>query len=150
MHKILLLLPCVLLCSCVVSLKTERAPGVSVTDKHVFYVERHPKEDWGLHQMLADEIAMLGYKASAGEPGGQPPSADAIVTYDDKWWWDLSPYMLELNLHVLDARTRSMIVKTRNYRTSLARRNPRTMAKETVRATFGLPHKLSVWVPSHE
>jgi hypothetical protein len=150
MLKLLLLLPAMALCSCALSLKTERAPGVSVTDKRVFYVERHPEEDWGLHQILADEISMLGYQASAGEAGRQPSNADAIVTYNDKWWWDLSPYMLELNVRVLDANSRSLIVKTRNYRTSLFRRNPKTMARETIRATFGLPKKLTVFVPSRE
>jgi hypothetical protein len=121
-----------------------------VTDKRHFYVERHPEEDWGLHQILADEISLLGYKASAGEPGRQPAVADAVVTYDDKWFWDLSPYMLELNVRVLDAQSRSLIVKGRSYRTSLARRNPKTMARETIRAIFGQPKKLTVWVPSRE
>lgn len=149
MKRVFLLLP-LFLVSCVASLKTERIPGTSLTDKKLFYVERHPEEDWGFHQMIADEMCLMGYKAAAGEAGKAPPMADAIVTYDDKWFWDLSPYMLELNLRVLDAKTRSLIVKTRNYRSSLARRNPKTMARETLRATFGLPKQFTVWVPSHE
>src|SRR3954469_16362961 len=138
MPKLFLLLPVITLCSCATALKTERSPGTSITDKREFYVERHPDEEWGFHQILADEIALLGYKASAGEAGKQPRTADAIVTYNDKWWWDLSPYMLELNVRVLDAKSRSLIVKTRDYRTSLARRSPKTMAREAVRAVFGL------------
>jgi hypothetical protein len=58
--------------------------------------------------------------------------------------------MLELNVRVLDAQSRSLIVKGRSYRTSLARRNPKTMARETIRAIFGQPKKLTVWVPSRE
>jgi hypothetical protein len=141
---------CLLLSSCVTSLKTVQTPGTSLAGKKVFYVERHPEEDWGYHQMIADEMCMMGYTASAGEPYKAPANAEAIVTYDDKWHWDMSPYLLELNLRVLDPKTRSLIVKTRNYRTSLARRNPKTMAQEALRSTFGLPKKLTVWVPSKE
>jgi len=132
------------------SLKTQRSPGASLEGKRLFYVERHPEEDWGFHQMIADEMCMMGHTATAGEPNLAPASADAIVTYDDKWSWDLSPWMYGLDLRILDARTRTLIVKTSNRRGSLFRRNPKQMAQETLRASFGLPKKLTVWVPSSE
>jgi hypothetical protein len=139
----------IILSSCT-SLKTELTPGASLAGKNLFYVERHPEEDWGFHQMIADEMCMMGHTASAGEPHQGPAGIDAIVTYDDKWSWDLSPWMYGLDLRVLDAKTRSLIVKTSNRRGSLFRRNPKQMAQETLRATFGLPKKFTVWVPSKE
>lgn len=113
-------------------------------------MERHPKEDWGFHQMIADEMCMMGHMAAAGEPNHAPAGADAIVVYDDKWSWDLSPWMYGLDLRILDAKTRSLLVKTSNRRGSLFRRNPKQMAQETLRATFGLPKKFTVWIPSSE
>jgi hypothetical protein len=148
MKCFLLALP-LLFVSCT-SLKTERTPGASLEGKRLFYVERHPEEDWGFHQMIADEMCMMGYKASAGEPNQAPAGVDALVTYDDKWSWDLSPWMYGPDLRILDAKTRSLIVKTSNLRGSLFRRNPKQMAQENLRSTFGLPKKLTVWIPSSE
>jgi hypothetical protein len=142
-----LLLP--LLASCT-SLKTERTPGASLEGKRLFYVERHPEEDWGFHQMIADEMSMMGHKTAAGEPNHAPAGTDAIVTYDDKWSWDLSPWMYGLDIRILDAKTRSLLVKTSNRRGSLFRRNPKQMAQEALRETFGQPRKLTVWIPSKE
>lgn len=147
---LVLVLP-LLLASCVTSLKSERAPGASsIVGKKLFYVERHPEEKWGFHQTIADEMSMMGYKAAAGEPHQAPAGTDAIVTYDDKWYWDLSPYMYQLDLRILDPKDRSLLVKTVNLRTSLARRNPKQMAQEALRETFGQPRKLTVWIPSKE
>jgi hypothetical protein len=144
------LLP-ILLSSCVqTTLETEHAPGASLRGKRLFYVERHPDEDWGFHQTIADEITMMGYKASAGEPNQGPAGVDAIVTYVDKWHWDVSPYMFSLDLRILDPKTRSLLVKTRNVRPSLVRRNPKQMAQENLRSTFGLPEQSTVWIPSTE
>ena len=148
MRWFVLVLP-LLFASCT-SLKTERTPGASIEGKRLFYVERHPEEDWGFHQVIADEMTMMGYKAAAGEPNQAPAGSDAIVTYDDKWSWDLSPWMYGLDIRILDARTRSLIVKTSNRRGSLFRRNPKQMAQEALRETFGKPRKLTVWIPSTE
>jgi hypothetical protein len=58
--------------------------------------------------------------------------------------------MYGLDLRILDAKTRSLMVKTSNRRGSLFRRNPKQMAQETLRSSFGLPKKLTVWIPSSE
>lgn len=149
MRLFLLIIP-ILLSSCVASLKTEHTPGASLKGRDLFYVERHPDEDWGYHRMIADEMCMMGYKASAGEANQAPAGVDGIVTYDDKWTWDLSPYLYELELRILDPKDRTLLVKTRNVRSSLVRNNPKQMAQGALRSTFGLPAKLTVWVPSKE
>ena len=118
-------------------LKTETVAGQSLNTKKSFYVERHPKEDWNFHQMIADEIAFRGYTASAGEPGHAPAAVDAIVTYNDRWYWDMSPYLLQLDIRILDAKTRSLIASGTSYRPSLQRKSPKNMAKETVGVIFG-------------
>jgi hypothetical protein len=59
------------------------------------------------------------------------------VIYDDKWHWDITMYLLSLDLRVLDPNTRSLVAKATTYRPSLQRRSPKTMARETLQALFG-------------
>ncbi len=135
MIKILAAVGLLGMCSCA-SIKTERTPGESLSGKKTFYVERLEGEESGLHRVIADELSLLGFAASAGEKGQGPQKVDALVTYWDKWFWDITPYLLQLDIRVIDPKTRNLIAKGTSYRPSMQRRSPKEMAKETLNAIF--------------
>lgn len=118
------------------SIKTERTQGESLIGKKTFYVERLDGEESGLHRVIADELSLLGFAASAGEEGRAPQKVDALVTYWDKWFWDITPYLLQLDIRIIDPKTRNLIAKGTSYRPSLQRRSPKEMVKETLNAIF--------------
>jgi hypothetical protein len=135
-HRLLAVSLALLLSNCAMR-RVDPVAGQSLKGKQSFFVERHPKEDWNFHQMIADEIAFMGFTASAGEAGQAPAGVDAIVNYDDHWSWDITPWMYMLEISILDARTRNLIISGTSARGSLERRSPTTMAKETLGVIFG-------------
>ena len=65
-----------------------------------------------------------------------PENIDASVSYDDRWFWDMSNYMIELNLIIREPQTGYPMAEGESIRTSLARKNPKDMAKEIIDSIF--------------
>jgi len=61
---------------------------------------------------------------------------DAIVTYVDRWMWDLTMYMIRLNIQVRDGKSRAILASAESYRPSLERRSTEDMVAETLDAIF--------------
>jgi hypothetical protein len=60
---------------------------------------------------------------------GQP---DALVTYVDKWMWDMTMYMIELTITLRDPKTDYPIATGNSYNTSLTRKSQTEMVDEVV------------------
>ena len=74
----------------------------------------------------------MGYPASAGEKDEIPEDVDTLITYRDNWRWDITNYMIKINIQFKDGKSRELIVSGESYRTSLARKSPEEMIKETL------------------
>lgn len=63
------------------------------------------------------EIALAGHglKTTGGPRANCPQSADLLVTFEDHWTWDLTLYMLGLNVHCRDARDGSPVAEVDNF-----------------------------------
>ena len=129
-----ILLLCVLLCiiltGCSTNLTANLAPGASFNELGKTYVVRFEPDERQLHQKIADQLSLLGYPASAGEERNIPADVDTLVTYQDNWQWDMSNYMIRIQIQFRDGKTRELIVSGESYRTSLARRSPEEMMKK--------------------
>jgi hypothetical protein len=58
-----------------------------------------PRDKDNLHQMMSDSLSMRGYRSTAG-PELPSYTTDAVITYVDKWMWDMTLYLLELTVTV--------------------------------------------------
>ena len=87
--------------------------------------------------MIANELNSMGYQATSGVEQTSPIPVDAIVTYRDKWMWDITMYMLELNIDLRDPKTNYSFASGRSYRTSLARKSPEEMTEEVLVKILG-------------
>jgi hypothetical protein len=72
-------------------------PAANLSALKTMYVKKIPAEDGGTNELIADKLRSKGITVTTGE-GTPPDSVDAVVTYVDKWMWDITMYMLELTI----------------------------------------------------
>jgi len=136
--NILLLLLLFLTTSCaVVDIYSVKVPGSDLDEVNTFYVIRHDKDTRNLDITIAEELNKLGFNATSGFIDEKPDNVDAVVTYHDRWIWDLSLYLLQLEIQIRDSETNFPLIKGESFRTSMARKSPAVMAQEIFESMFG-------------
>lgn len=113
-------------------------PSADVTALQTFYVVKSAEDDRGIESIIAAELESMGKTAASGVAPKPPSPVDAVVTYQDKWMWDITMYMLELNIDFRDPTTNYKFATGRSFRTSLARQKPEEMAAEVLKKMFGV------------
>lgn len=94
------------------------------------HVKRLEGEDSGLQNRIAERLRSAGYSVTA-DP--QPnPQADAIVTYVDRWMWDLTMYLLELTIVIREPASGFPLASGNALYTSLIRKSEKEMIDEVV------------------
>jgi hypothetical protein len=82
-------------------------PGSRFHEMKRFYVQKASEDDRGLHEIIRDEMVRIGIDADAGE--GEPAGEyDAVVTYIDRWSWDVTTFCMQLTIYVRGSRARRM------------------------------------------
>jgi uncharacterized lipoprotein YajG len=94
------------------------------------YVKHQEKDGRGIDKLIAENLRARGYQVSVGnEAPGRP---EAVVTYVDKWMWDITMYMLELTIQIRDPGTDYPIASGHSLHTSLTRKSPPEMVDEVL------------------
>jgi hypothetical protein len=97
--KLLALSALLLLSGCVNRATANLAPGAELSTLKTFYVVHQPKDGRNLHQVISDKLVFMGYRSTAGPELAQGSyKTDSVVTYVDRWMWDITMYMLELTV----------------------------------------------------
>lgn len=97
---------------------------------HALHVKQLEGEDGSTKTLIAEKFRSSGFTVTADpEPMGRP---DALVTYVDKWTWDVTMYMIELTITLRDPKTDNPIAMGNSYHTSLTRKSPKEMVDEVV------------------
>lgn len=111
-------------------------PGTDLSSLKKLYVVRLPADQRGVERLIADRLNVMGYQATAGEAVNTPADIDAVVTYQDKWMWDITMYMIELNVQVRQPKTQAALASGHSLRTSLVRKSPPEMVAEVLTDLF--------------
>ena len=111
-------------------------PGEDIVSSDVIYVERFNPDNRELHKIIADNLSTRGYKVTFGEEGGAPDDATIIVTYVDKWMWDITMYLIELTITFRDPDSGAAVGSGNSYHTSLSRLSPEQMVDEVLTNIF--------------
>jgi len=77
----------------------------------------------------------MGYQATSGDE--QPDNIGAVVTYRDQWRRDMSMYMLSIAIKIRDPKTDCPIAEGISLLTSVTRKTPEGMIRETLTNIFG-------------
>jgi hypothetical protein len=132
-----LLLASMLLSGCAsTSLEAETTPGVDLSALKTFYVRKLPADSRGVERLIAQRLVAMGKQSTYGSEHRPPQPVDALVTYQDKWMWDITMYMLNLSIQIRDPSTDVQLASGHSFRTSLARRSPEEMVQEVLDRIF--------------
>lgn len=112
------------------------SPDVDLSQLKKFYVVKFASDGRGINNLIANELRKRGLEAPTGPEDSAPKDANAIVTYQDRWQWDVTMYMLELRIFVREPRTNSLLAVGNSHHTSLSRRSPEEMVAEVLSNIF--------------
>ncbi|MCG7898750.1 MAG: hypothetical protein JAY85_09865 [Candidatus Thiodiazotropha weberae] len=120
----------------VVSNNTKLVPNRDQTAIQNFYVIHQPQDKRNIDAEISELLREKGFQATHGPAAKIASDTDILVTYEDRWFWDMSNYLIQLNVEFRDAKSRYPIVAGETIRTSLARKSTKEMASETINAMF--------------
>lgn len=86
----------------------------------VFYVAGHDQDQRNLHEIVARAMAARGLQVSAGPSAQRPASARFVVTYEDRWNWDMRMYLKKIVIRVHDAQTGALLGESEMHQGSLS------------------------------
>ena len=105
-------------------------PGLRWETLKTLHVQQLDGEDGSTKKLIADKFRSAGFQVTADpEPANKP---DAVVTYLDRWMWDITMYMLELTVTLKDPRNDIALATGNSLHTSLTRKSPKAMVDEVV------------------
>lgn len=109
-------------------------PSAQFDKLHTLQVKKLEGEDGTVHKLIAEKLRSRGYTVAAD--GQAPDKVDAVVTYVDKWMWDITMYLLELTITIRDPKTDYPLANGNSYHTSLTRKSPTEMVDEVLGNIF--------------
>ena len=127
----LLLVAATLAGGCAVNRATATAdPALRWDTLKTLHVKKLEADERGIQTLIADKLRSKGFSVTV-DP--QPnPQADAVVTYVDRWMWDITMYMLELTVVIRDPKSDFPLASGNSFHTSLTRKSPQEMVDEVI------------------
>lgn len=108
------------------------AADVNIRTLKSIYVERSPQDERGLYITIAEQLRKLGYTVSTGTASKPPGPADGVLSYQAKWQWDMTMYLLELRVTVRRPDTDALLGSASSYHTSMTRKTTEEMVAEVL------------------
>jgi hypothetical protein len=118
------------------SMKATKEPGADLSRLKTFYVQRLPADQRGIERLISERLNAMGYTSTSGMADGTPNDVDAVVTYQDRWMWDITMYMLQLDVQVREPGSQVAMASATSYRPSLQRVAPDKMVEEVLNEIF--------------
>lgn len=105
-------------------------PAADLSALKTMYVKKLPADD-ATYNLIADKLRSKGITVTTGTEA-PPAGVDAVVTYIDKWMWDITMYMLELTVVIREPKNDFPLATGNSFHTSLTRLSPPEMVSEVV------------------
>lgn len=118
----------------------DRAPNFNPQQISPAHVVKLEADNRGVEQKIAANLTGRGVKTTVGSKEAMPASARTYVTYHDKWHWDMTMYMLQLNIKVYDARSNQLLASAMSERTSMVRKTEEGMVQEVLNMIYRGQH----------
>lgn len=109
-------------------------PTADLKALKTMHVVKISDETAGINTLIADDLRRRGYTVTTGTD--KPSSVDAVVTYVDKWMWDITMYLLELTITIREAKTDFPLATGNSLHGSLTRKSPPEMVEEVMGNIF--------------
>jgi len=111
-------------------------PDTDLKAMKTFYVVHREGDNRNTDELIRDHLSKKGLVATTGPEMPPPYKADAVVTYIDKWFWDITMYMLELTINIRNPTDNFPVAVGNSFHTSLTRLSPTEMVDEVMANIF--------------
>jgi hypothetical protein len=108
--------------------------GTDLRAIKTMHVVKIPEETSGISTLIADDLRRRGYSVTEGTD--KPNDVSAIVTYVDRWMWDITMYLLELTVTIREPKTDFPVATGNSLHGSLTRMSPKEMVDEIMGNIF--------------
>lgn len=104
------------------------------------YVVHNEADKHDIDKDLKTAFEKRGFVVTNGPAQPTPYAQDAVVTYIDKWMWDITMYLLELQVTVRNPSNSFPLATADSLHTSLSRKSPAEMADEAAASIVAAKH----------
>lgn len=87
-----------------------------------------------INGLIADDLRRRGYAVTVA--GKQPEETGAVVTYIDRWMWDITMYLFDLTIQIREPDTGIPLATGNSQHGSLTRKSPAKMVDEVMGNIF--------------
>lgn len=94
------------------------------------HVVKLQDDGYDVNELIATKLRSMGYTVTTSKE--TRTDVDAVVTYWDKWMWDITMYLLELTVTIRDPGSNFPLATGNSLHTSLTRKSPKEMVDEVV------------------
>jgi hypothetical protein len=108
----------------------------SIDRVHVQETPESDERSKTVGRTIATTLELLGVDASFGPDFERPDDTHVVVTYRDRWMWDMSMYLIQLSLYVRNVDTGEIMASGSSTRMSLQREDPDFVAREILEPIF--------------
>ena len=109
-------------------------PSSDLKSLKTMHVVKIPNETAGISTLIADDLRKRGYTVS--ESTEKVGTVDAVVTYVDRWMWDITMYLLELTITIREPKTEFPMASGNSLHGSLTRKSAPEMVDEVMGNIF--------------
>ncbi|MEE3327955.1 MAG: hypothetical protein VX252_11520 [Myxococcota bacterium] len=85
-----------------------------------FYVEQHAADNRNIDQIIVEAFRSRAVQATGGPPSGAPPNVNFLVTYEDRWAWDMRTYLRMIQIDVREPGTGAIVATSQSHQDSLS------------------------------
>jgi hypothetical protein len=125
------------LCGCVNNATKQLSPAADLSKIKTICVEKFAPDGRELNLLIVDALNRFNYNASTADKC--PDNVDAVLTYRDKWMWDMSMYMVSISIKLSDPSTGFPLAFGQALHTSLTRQTPKETINEVLSSMFSKP-----------
>jgi hypothetical protein len=84
-----------------------------------YFVQRHDRDSRDLAATIAQAMRARGLNATSGTAPDKPADVAYVLTYTDKWMWDMRMYLHDLRIDLRDNRDQSIVGYGQSMQSSL-------------------------------
>jgi hypothetical protein len=94
--------------------------GAALEGEAVLFVEHQSEDHRSLNLIIVGVLQSRGLNASTGVAAARPKDVNYIVTYEDRWAWDMRTYLREIKIEVKRANSGVVVGMSESHQGSLS------------------------------
>ncbi|MEM7002339.1 MAG: hypothetical protein AAF529_16230 [Pseudomonadota bacterium] len=108
-----------LLTGCVGSATGQLVPREYLDSGGSYYVVHQEKDGRDLHKDIAAAMRTRGMEVTSGTAADTPTDADYVITYVDRWQWDMRMYLADLRIEMRSGADNTIVGYGQSAQSSL-------------------------------